>query len=86
MAHHCHATNCERRTSPAIFMCRPHWFALPTPLRRQLVAAYRSGQEIDKRPSVEYCCIAIACVAWVASQENVIPDTRLYQLFLTEAK
>lgn len=84
MAHTCHATGCPRQVPPSMFMCRPHWFSLPRFLRNRLWAAYRPGQEEDKQPSREYCLAAIACVEYVAAQEGITPDTRLYKIFMPE--
>jgi hypothetical protein len=43
--HTCHATACDRRVPPAMFMCRPHWYALPQEMRDAIWDAYQPGQE-----------------------------------------
>lgn len=54
MTHHCHAVDCTAAVRPKMLMCRHHWYMVPTALRREVWAAYRPGQEDDKRPSVRY--------------------------------
>lgn len=54
-AHHvCHWVGCHRKVPPRMWGCRYHWMALPRVLRDRIWAAYRPGQERDKRPSAEY--------------------------------
>jgi len=60
--HTCHATGCKRPVPPRMFMCRRHWFMLPKGHRDAIWAAYRPGQEIDKRPSREYLHVARAAI------------------------
>jgi hypothetical protein len=45
--------------------CRKHWFTLPKMLRDRIWAAYRPGQEIDKRPSETYLDAAGAVQLWI---------------------
>lgn len=52
--HRCHWPGCEVAVPPAMWGCREHWFRLPRGLRRRIWAAYRPGQEVDKRPSPAY--------------------------------
>lgn len=52
--HTCHAEGCSTHVPPAMFMCRPHWFALPKRLRAAVWQAYRPGQEVDMNPSPAY--------------------------------
>ncbi|HSR77591.1 MAG TPA: HIRAN domain-containing protein [Xanthobacteraceae bacterium] len=64
MQHACHWPGCEVETPPSLFMCRPHWHALPRALRRAVWDAYRKGQERDKDPSREYVAAARAALDW----------------------
>lgn len=82
MAHACHATGCLRPVPREMFMCKPHWFAVPKPIRDRIWRAYRDGQCDDMNPSREYCEAAKAAVAAVATKEGRPADTRLYDLFL----
>lgn len=82
MAHHCHATDCEKRVPPEMFMCRTHWFRLPKDLRDRIWATYRVGQCDDMNPSKEYLLVAIDAVRYLAEQEGIEPDVRLYERFL----
>lgn len=52
--HTCHNPHCGRQI-PAKYVCHFRaWKRVPGRLRSRLWAAYRSGQEIDKRPSAQY--------------------------------
>jgi hypothetical protein len=64
MRHTCHWPGCEVEIRPALFCCKPHWFALPRVLRREIGRTYRRGQEADKRPSPEYLATARAALNW----------------------
>lgn len=81
MAHTCHATDCEVPIPAKMFMCQRHWFMLPYRLRNRLLAAYRPGQEDDKRPSHEYCQVAMECLKIIAAEEDLEPDLALYEMF-----
>jgi hypothetical protein len=48
--------------------CRAHWFALPRSIRRDILAAYRRGQEITKTPSAAYLVAARAARAWIEAR------------------
>lgn len=65
--HTCHWPGCTRQVPPAMWGCKPHWFALPKPLRDRIWRAYRPGQEKDMRPSAEYLAVAREVQAWIAA-------------------
>jgi len=67
--HVCHAAGCRTPVHPKMFMCRPHWFRLPKPMRDAIWAAYRPGQEIRKDPSPEYIKAARAAIDHIAQLE-----------------
>lgn len=67
-AHTCHWPGCPVEVPPKRWGCRGHWFALPTILRARIWLAYRPGQEIDKKPSVEYLQAAIAVQKWIREE------------------
>ena len=48
-AHTCHAFGCDAPVPPRMFMCRPHWFALPVSMRNAVLDAYTPGQERNFR-------------------------------------
>lgn len=64
--HRCHWPGCNARVPPAAWGCRPHWFTLPKPIRDQIWAAYRIGQETTTSPSRDYLNAALAAQAWIA--------------------
>lgn len=68
--HVCHWPGCGATVPPAIFMCRPHWYALPKALRNRIWATYRRGQEQDMRPSAEYIEVAREVQDWIAAREG----------------
>jgi hypothetical protein len=84
MAHTCHATGCTTRTAPEMWGCRAHWFMVPKPIRDRIWKTYRVGQCDDKNPSKEYCQAAKDAVIAVARKEGLTPDTRLYDLYLSQ--
>lgn len=61
--HTCHAHACTRAVPPRMFMCRAHWFSLRKPIRDAIWNEYRSGQEIDKRPSLRYLAVQQRAIA-----------------------
>lgn len=63
--HVCHWPGCKRQVPPAMWGCKPHWFALPRALRNRIFAAYRIGQENDGRPSRDYLAVANEAQAWI---------------------
>jgi len=64
--HTCHWPGCTMQVPPAMWGCRPHWYALPIGLRRAIWRAYRPGQEKDLRPSDEYLKVAREVQLWIA--------------------
>lgn len=65
MKHTCHWDGCERECPPAMWGCKPHWFALPKFLRDRVWSAYVPGQEITKTPSTRYLAIAMLVQEWI---------------------
>lgn len=77
MSHTCHADGCSREVPPRLFMCRPHWYLVPKPLRDEIWRHYRPGQEIDKQPSAAYLAVAKRAIAAVAAKEaNAAGETQ----------
>lgn len=70
MSHTCHAHGCTRRVPPAMFACKPHWFALRKPMRDAIWREYRPGQENDKKPSYRYLAVQRRAVAELAFKPN----------------
>ena len=69
--HTCHARGCEQPVPRRMFMCRPHWFALPKPMRDAVNAAYTPGQERDlSRVTPEYLDVAMNAVNWLAQRDD----------------
>lgn len=63
--HTCHWPRCKRQVPPAMWGCRPHWFALPSEIRRCIWACYEPGQEISGNPSREYLKAAREAQKWI---------------------
>lgn len=70
MSHRCHAHGCNAPVPPAMFMCRPHWFALRKPLRDAIWNEYRRGQERSKTPSARYMAVQRRAVGELAFRPN----------------
>lgn len=72
--HECHWPGCGKQVPPAMWGCRPHWFALPKELRDKIWNAYRPGQEKDMHPSKAYLDAANEVQQWIkhnlATQEK----------------
>lgn len=75
MSHTCHWPGCQAEVPPRFWGCLKHWRKLPGHLRARILNAYRPGQEIDKRPSVEYVEAAKAVQQWIATDQA--PRSRL---------
>lgn len=70
MTHLCHAKDCAVVVEPRLLMCARHWRMVPADLRAAVLATYRKGQEIDKRPSKAYARAARAAINAVAALER----------------
>lgn len=67
--HTCHARGCDTPVPRRMFMCRPHWFALPKPMRDAVSATYTPGQENNvDRVTPGYLTAATAAVNWLAAR------------------
>lgn len=69
-AHYCHAIGCEIPVEPKMHMCLQHWRMVPKAVQDLIWKHYRRGQEIDKRPSIEYIATAFVSVSCVALKEG----------------
>lgn len=67
-SHACHWPGCPRQVPPALWGCRPHWYALPKEIRDRIWKAYRIGQETSLTPSREYVEAARAAQDWINRQ------------------
>lgn len=71
MPHTCHAIGCDVAVPPKIFMCKPHWFKLPKPIRDGIWSAFKPGQERTKTPSNTYLINSYSACIWLAEQEGL---------------
>lgn len=67
--HTCHWPGCDKQVPPSMWGCRSHWFRLPKRLRDKIWAAYRPGQEVDRRPSGVYVVAAREAELWIEALE-----------------
>ena len=51
-------------------MCLKHWRMVPEPVKDLIWKHYRPGQEIDKKPSLEYIMTAFVSISCVALKEG----------------
>ena len=68
--HACHWPGCERQVPPAMWGCKPHWFALPRHLRARIWATYEIGQEVSMTPSDAYLTAARDVQDWIAATDE----------------
>lgn len=73
MKHVCHATECNVEVPPRLLMCAKHWAMVPNQIQRGIWAAYRMGQEYDKKPSPEYMVVYHQAVNAVDEKEGRKP-------------
>lgn len=71
--HTCHWPGCDKQVPPAMWGCKPHWFALPKYLRDKIWDTYRPGQEITMTPSAEYLAVANEVQEYLASKQGKKP-------------
>lgn len=69
MTHTCHWPGCGKPVPPAMWGCKPHWFALPKRLRDLIWDTYVPGQEITKTPSDSYINAAQQVQTWIKAKE-----------------
>lgn len=79
--HHCHWPGCKKQVPPAVWGCKPHWFALPKAIRDRIWATYRKGQEIDGRPSADYIAAAKEAQRYALSTMQRAPGAGQAGLF-----
>ena len=70
MAHTCHWPGCTKAVPPAMWGCKPHWFALPKALRDNIWKTYVPGQEITKTPNGAYILAAREVQEWIAANRK----------------
>ena len=69
-AHHCHAVGCSIAVPARLHMCPRHWAMVPKIVQELIWKHYRPGQEIDKRPSIDYIATAFVSISSVALKEG----------------
>jgi len=68
--HTCHARNCDVVVPRKMFMCRPHWYMLPRPMRVLVWYLYVPGQEGDmSKVTAGYLQHTALCIELVAKKE-----------------
>jgi hypothetical protein len=67
----CSAPGCSIEVPRGKLMCRPHWFALPRPLRTEINAAWREGRIRDWSAN---CLSARSFLAGDATQKGPTDD------------
>ncbi len=69
--HKCHAMRCGAPCPPKHLFCARHWKLTPQPLKERICAAYRPGQEKDKKPSKEWLKAALEA-RWAVARAEVL--------------
>lgn len=86
MSHTCHAHGCPTPVPPRMFTCGFHWRRLDRRLQAAVWREYRSGQEIDKRPSLRYLAVQSRAVGFLAFKRNNEPAARAAAPYLIQAE
>lgn len=71
MSHTCHAIECTRQVPAKMFMCKRHWYMVPSTLRHLVWKYYRPGQEDDWQITQEYADVAKRAVIAAAEKEGL---------------
>lgn len=71
--HTCHWPGCDKQVPPAMWGCKPHWFALPKHLRDAVWDAYVPGQERRMDPSEDYLDVAREVQRWIIDHHPPAP-------------
>ncbi len=88
--HTCHAYKCSKPVPQILFMCKPHWFALPKEMRDKIYANYTKGQERSWAITNKYADIAQECIKWLAKRYHDVEldgtekELQLYDHFRPE--
>jgi hypothetical protein len=72
--HTCHRPGCETKVPPAMFACKPDWFALPKSIRDRIWGEYVPGQEDRMDPTLAYLDVATEAIRWW--QQHPKPEAR----------
>ncbi len=86
MSHTCHWTGCTKPVPPKLWGCKAHWYKLPKQLRDAIWKEYRPGQEIDKKPSVEYLATAQLVQWWIAGLIEIRKDGTVHRTAKCDAQ
>lgn len=70
MKHTCHVPHCEVVVPSKQLMCGRHWRMVPAPMQKAVWRYYRPGQEIDKKPSLQWDAAANAAIKFVVQLEK----------------
>jgi hypothetical protein len=60
-----------------MLMCLRHWRKVPDDIKDDIWKHYRRGQEIDRKPSIDYLAAALSAVHAVANTECLECDTTI---------
>lgn len=44
--HRCYAPGCDQQVGMRLLMCKPHWYAVPKPLRDAIWDTYNQGRGV----------------------------------------
>lgn len=89
--HKCHAIGCAVQVSPAMLMCKDHWFSVPKFIRDKVMVKYRTGQVGDWKPSKEYCEAAKNAIRAAGEAEGRTvtgeeKEIKFYDVFIPKEK
>ncbi|MDH4743128.1 hypothetical protein OMP43_03745 [Sphingomonas sp. CBMAI 2297] len=70
----CHAPECAEEISCGKLMCRPHWFALPRPLRQAISSAWKERRLADWSANCLEARRLLATTQAPATRTTVTPE------------
>ena len=85
MTHTCHSPDCTRPVPPRMLFCLTHWRALPKKIQDAVYREYRTGQEIDKKPSLRYLAVQRLACAYSVFKPDDKTATLQTLVYLKEA-
>ncbi len=70
----CPAIGCEMPTNPGMFMCRPHWFGLPKPIRDRVYQCWRAYlRDRQSEQLIDHAEICDEAIRFTAEKEGRAP-------------
>ncbi len=76
----CHAPGCAEEISRGKLMCRPHWFALPGPLRQAISSAWKERRLADWSANCLEARRVLATAPVAAATRTTVTPERAFEM------